>query len=582
MKLQAILHIPKSSAYAYPLAPKKFHVRLRTAKDDVEQAWLVIGNQYLWKTRERFPMEKTGSDALFDYFEATYCCEDTRLGYYFEISSGEECLVYAESGFHNPHTVNIDGERTEFLHFQFPYIHAQEVHQPPEWVRSAAFYQIFPERFWNGDPALSPEGTEPWGTPPTPSNFMGGDLKGVVQKLDHLTELGANAIYLTPIFEATSNHKYDTIDYTRIDPHFGDESTLVELVQQAHRRGIRIMLDGVFNHCGFYFRQFQDVLRHGEASPYKDWFHIHSFPVTLDPPNFDGFGIGPGMPKLNTQNPEVKEYLLGAVAKWTRTGIDGWRLDVSDEVDSDFWRDFRRTVKGINPEAVIIGENWWDAEPWLRGDQFDGVMNYEVQRACVLYFAQRKIHPQELQERLTRAWMRNTDQANFSMLNLLDSHDTPRFLTECGGDINRLIAAAVFQYSYPGMPCTYYGTEIGMTGTMDPGCRAAFDWDQEHWDQPLFQMYQKLIRARLQSEALQKGTLRFCSQGEVFAMKRATETETVLTVINQTDAPQTYTLPWQGRGTDLLEGNVYESTGGSLSIPLAPGAAALVRLEPTA
>ena len=393
MKLQAILHIPKSSAYAYPLAPKKFHVRLRTAKDDVEQAWLVIGNQYLWKTRERFPMEKTGSDALFDYFEATYCCEDTRLGYYFEISSGEECLVYAESGFHNPHTVNIDGERTEFLHFQFPYIHAQEVHQPPEWVRSAAFYQIFPERFWNGDPALSPEGTEPWGTPPTRSNFLGGDLKGVVQKLDHLTELGANAIYLTPIFEASSNHKYDTIDYTRIDPHFGDESTLVELVQQAHRRGIRIMLDGVFNHCGFYFRQFQDVLRHGEASPYKDWFHIHSFPVTLDPPNFDGFGIGPGMPKLNTQNPEVKEYLLGAVAKWTRTGIDGWRLDVSDEVDSDFWREFRRTVKDINPEAVIIGENWWDAEPWLRGDQFDGVMNYEVQRACVLYFAQRKIHP---------------------------------------------------------------------------------------------------------------------------------------------------------------------------------------------
>ena len=200
----------------------------------------------------------------------------------------------------------------------------------------------------------------------------------------------------------------------------------------------------------------------------------------------------------------------------------------------------------------------------------------------MLYFAQRKIHPQELQERLTRAWMRNTDQADFSMLNLLDSHDTPRFLTECGGDAKRLAAAAVFQYSYPGMPCTYYGTEIGMTGTMDPGCRAAFDWDQEHWDQPLFQMYQKLIRARLQSEALQKGTLRFCSQGEVFAMKRATATETVLTAINQTDAPQTYTLPWQGRGTDLLEGNVYESTGGSLSIPLAPGAAALVRLEPTA
>lgn len=593
MNRQAILHIPKSS-YAFPLSTSDIRIRLRAGKADLERVRLVIGNQYLWNTRQEFEMRRSGSDSMFDYYECDYHCTDTRLGYYFLLSRGEEEIIYAESGFLDPETVDIDKDRMRFVFFQFPYINGIDVHKKPSWVNEAVFYQIFPERFCNGDPDISPEDTAEWGDKPTPWNYFGGDLQGIIQKLPYLEELGVTALYLTPIFEALSNHKYDTVDYTRIDPHFGDESTLVELVQKAHERGIRIMLDGVFNHCGGGFRQFMDVAAHGEASPYKDWFHIHYFPVSFDPFNFEGFGstayvtcakaregLAPGeekkwcMPKLNTENPEVMEYLLGAVSKWTRTGIDGWRLDVSDEVDANFWREFRKTVRGINPDAVIIGENWWNAQPWLRGDQFDGVMNYAVQRASVLYFAQNRISPRQFEESLTEYLMRYSSQANDSMLNLLDSHDTPRFINTCGGNLGRLKNAAAFQYTYVGMPCTYYGTEIGMTGENDPDCRKTFDWNEENWDHELRAYYQKLIALRKTKKALQRGSVRFCSTENVFAMERVWENERLLVLINNTEDCQEYPLS-RAKGVDLLGGKEYAAGG---SIELAPYSAAVLAVE---
>ena len=577
MNLQAILHIPKSN-YAYPVSGLDFRVRLRAGRGDLDSVRLVIGNQYLWETREEFPMEKLGSDGLFDYYQYEYHCTDTRLGYYFLLKKGEEELIYTENGFLEPGSVDIDHDRIGFVHFQFPFINGIDVHKKPSWVNSAVFYQIFPERFCNGDPSLSPETVCQWGGKPDRMNFFGGDLPGVIQKLPYLSELGVNALYLTPIFEASTNHKYDTNDDPRIDPHFGDESTLVELVQKAHERGIRIMLDGVFNHCGFFFRQFQDVLKHGEKSPYRDWFHIKSFPVTLDPPNFDGFAIGPYMPKFNTENQEVMEYLLGAVAKWTRTGIDGWRLDVADEVDAHFWREFRKTVRGINPDAVIIGENWWNAEPWLRGDQFDGVMNYAVQRASVLYFAEDRIGPKKFEESLTENLVRYTDQANDCMLNLLDSHDTARFLNTCGGEAGRLKNAAVFQYTFVGMPCTYYGTEIGMTGGNDPDCRRTFDWEESHWNRELFEFYQKLMALRKGQKALQYGTVRFCSAGEVFAMERSCGEDTLVTVVNNTDGEQEFVLPGN-RALDLLSGAGYTGEAGKIRLKLPAFSSVILKKE---
>ena len=355
MNREAIFHNPVSN-YAFPISYEKFKVRLRAGKGDLDRVTLVIGNKYLWHTRKEVPMEVEGSDELFDYYSYVYPVDDPRVAYYFLLEKGDEQWLYGDSGFAKPELVNIDeDESSAFVNFHFPFINRIDIHKKPSWVNSAVFYQIFPERFCNGNPKLSPENVAPWGTAPDRQIFMGGDLPGITQKLSYLEELGVNALYLTPIFEATSNHKYDTVDYTRIDPHFGDESDLVELINQAHKRGIRVILDGVFNHCGGGFRQFQDVVEHGEESPFRDWFYIREFPVSFDPLNFDSFGDTPYtprhpglknlseeqlrtacMPKWNTENPQAKEYLLGAVAKWTRMGIDGWRLDVATEVDSHF------------------------------------------------------------------------------------------------------------------------------------------------------------------------------------------------------------------------------------------------------
>lgn len=588
MILEAIFHNPVSN-YAFPVSSQALKVRLRAAKGDLDRVRLVIGNKYLWNTRKELPMELGGCDKLFDYFECVYQVDDPRVAYYFILEKGDEVWLYGDNGLVKPEDVDVNADESAgFVNFHFPFINPIDVHQTPEWVHSAVFYQIFPERFCNGNPELSPEGVVPWGTTPDRNLFMGGDLPGITQKLPYLEELGVNALYLTPIFEARSNHKYDTVDYTRLDPHFGDETDLVELIQQAHKRGIKIILDGVFNHCGGGFRQFQDVVEHGETSPFKDWFYIREFPVSFDPLNFDAFGTTPYvprpesfksiplqvlkkacMPKLNTENPQVKEYLLGAVAKWTRMGIDGWRLDVAAEVDSYFWREFRETVRNINPQAVIIGEYWRNAQPWLQGDQFDGVMNYGVQRAAELYFAKDGATPQGFQEILTENLMRYSDQANHSMLNLLDSHDTARFLTLCHGNTGKLKNAASFLFTFVGMPCTCYGTEIGMTGENDPDCRKGFDWDTSHWDEDLRSHYQKLMALRKSKKALQYGTVKFCSQKDVFVMERCWEEEKLVVAINNTQQTQRCALPGN-RWKDLLGEGIFQQSHGSLEVEIPP------------
>ena len=262
----------------------------------------------------------------------------------------------------------------------------------PEWARHAVFYQIFPDRFANGDPANDPENTQPWGTPPSTHNFMGGDLQGIVDRLDYLAELGIGALYLNPIFQATSNHKYNTFDYLRIDPHFGDLATFHRLIAAAHGRGIRVVLDGVFNHCGRGFYAFHDVMENGGNSPYLRWFQIDRFPINPydgeRPANYRTWWDFRSLPKFNTGHPPVRRYLLDVARYWIEQGADGWRLDVPNEIaDHDFWREFRAVVKAANPEAYIVGEIWNDATPWLDGTQFDAVMNYLFRDLCRDFFA---------------------------------------------------------------------------------------------------------------------------------------------------------------------------------------------------
>lgn len=541
MLLEAIEHRPKNN-YAYAYNRDTVHIRVRTKKDDVERVVLWYGDKYDWDTLStETAMEKFATDSLFDYWQVQVKPPYKRLRYAFHFFSGADDIWLTESGFQHERPANCHS------FFDFPFLNAVDVFEPPAWVKEAVFYQIFPERFSNGDPSNDPIDVQPWGGTPKWNNFFGGDLKGVMDRLDYLEELGVNAIYFTPVFEAPSNHKYDTKDYFKVDPHFGDNQTLKELVRQCHQRGIRVMLDAVFNHAGFHFAPFQDVLKNGEASRYKDWFHIHSFPVQTQPrPNYHTFAFVPEMPKLNTENPEVKEYLLDVARYWIEeVGIDGWRLDVANEVDHQFWREFRRTVKEANPEAYILGEIWHDAMPWLQGDQFDAVMNYPFANAVLQFFAKGEGDSKQFAHQLMKVIAMYPQHVHESMFNLLDSHDTPRLLHTCREDKDRMKLAVLFQLSYPGVPCIYYGDEVGMTGDTDPDCRRTMIWDESKQDRDLFAFYRKLIALRKTHRAWRDGGFRFIHldcHPKMVAYERMDDENRFLFFLNTADSSIPLTL----------------------------------------
>jgi cyclomaltodextrinase / maltogenic alpha-amylase / neopullulanase len=416
----------------------------------------------------------------------------------------------------------------------------------PDWVKSAVFYQIFPDRFANGDPTNDPPHTELWGDAPTRRNHFGGDLQGIIDHLDYLKQLGVNAVYLNPIFEAPSNHKYDTRDYMRVDPQFGDTLTLHRLIDACHRHSIRIILDGVFNHTGVQFFAFADVKEKGSLSVYKDWYSFKSFPVgPASNPNYDcWWGYG-SLPRLNTDNPAVREYLFSVTRKWMDLGIDGWRLDVPNEISHEFWREWRTVVKSINPDAYIVGEIWEDGSPWLQGDQFDAVMNYRFRNACLDFFVQRKIGPAAFDEKLEEQRKGYPDEVSFALLNLLGSHDTERFLTLCSGNTAVLKLAMLFQMTYPGAPMVYYGDELGMQGGKDPGCRGTMVWEKGGRDTTLLRFTQNAIAIRNSHRLWRTGTIHGVLEDEkqgVYGFMRVGSGARGLVLLNRNDAPATVTL----------------------------------------
>jgi glycosidase len=421
----------------------------------------------------------------------------------------------------------------------------------PNWVKHAVFYQIFPERFANGDPARSPENVLPWGTLPTAKSFMGGDLRGIITHLDYLADLGVTALYLNPIFHATSNHKFDTYDYFRIDPHFGDMATFHELIDQAHQRGIRVILDAVLNHCGRGFFAFHDILENDAASPYLNWFHITKLPLhpydMTKPANYAGWWNLRSLPKFNTEHPPVRRFLLDVARYWIEQGADGWRLDVPNEIDDhDFWREFRHVVKTANPEAYIVGEIWEDASIWLDGTQFDAVMNYPWRDLCHDFFAHERLDAVHFGQGLAQLFQRHQREITLAQLNLLGSHDTARFITEAGGDVSRFYPAVLFQMTFPGAPCIYYGDEIGMEGAKDPGSRACFPWDTAQWNHELHAWVKHCIALRRDHPALRTGrfrTLPVANNRSVFAFARWDAHERLIILLNPKAQPATLDLP---------------------------------------
>ena len=541
MNLHALYHRPKSN-YSYCYDLKKVHIRLRAAKQDLDHVTLIFGDKYEWNKKKQKDMQLLCSDELYDYFAAEVEPEYGRLAYVFELAKDEEKLYFTEWG-----AVKEMKEQEVYQHFfQYPYMHESEIHVVPQWVKDTVFYQIFPERFFNGDAEINPDNISPWNSKPEPASFFGGDLKGIIEKIDYMESLGINGIYLTPIFESPTNHKYDTIDYFKIDPHFGDLSTLKELVQKCHAKGIRVILDAVFNHSGYLFEPFLDVVKRGADSPYFDWFHIHKWPFDVEDSSssYDAFAFASNMPKLNTQNPKVREYLISVAKYWIEEAdIDGWRLDVSDEVDNEFWRAFRRAVKSVKPDAYIIGENWLNSLQWLMGDQFDAVMNYPFTRSCLQYFAYNNISAAQFKSYINTIQMNQTQQVNEVMFNLLDSHDTARFLTLARCNKNSLKLAAAFQLAYVGAPCIYYGTEIGLEGAGDPDCRRTMEWNEANWDQELLNYYKSLISIRKNSEALRRGTFRWMdAKDDMVAFERKAGKERAIIILNNHEKEGFFTL----------------------------------------
>jgi cyclomaltodextrinase len=403
----------------------------------------------------------------------------------------------------------------------------------PDWVRDSIFYQIFPDRFCRGGNALSGTGIEPWGNRPTANNFFGGNLDGIGQKLDHLKELNINAVYLTPIFRAETNHKYDTADYYLIDPGFGSNESFKEFVENLHHHKIRLILDGVFNHSGKNFPPFVDLLKEGEKSPYRDWYRVLRFPLTIHPTTYETCGGSTYLPKLNLEHEEVRSFLLDVARFWIeKYGIDGWRLDSAVKVPRSFWKEFHATVKKASPEAYVVGELWWEPTPWLDQGLMDGGTNYVLRSLMLTFFARKEMDAEDFRFEIDSLVTRLGNAASY-MVNFLSSHDTPRAFSIFQGEVDYLRLAIIFLFCMVGTPMIYYGDEVGLPGQNDPDCRRCMPWEPREWNPTIFDCYKQLSKLRASEIALRRGDYEsLLAIDRLLVFRRFTADRNIIVVLN--------------------------------------------------
>ena len=439
--------------------------------------------------------------------------------------------------------------------------------QTPDWVKHAVFYQIFPDRFAKSQTSRKRlhhhDRWEDWHTMPTLQGYKGGDLWGITEKLDYIQDLGINAIYFTPIFQSASNHRYHTHDYYQVDPMLGGNAAFQEFLDESHRRDIKVVLDGVFNHSsrGFFF--FHDVLENGPHSPWVDWFKVYNWPVNAYngdyPANYEGWDNNRALPVFNHDNPEVREYIMEIAEHWIKLGVDGWRLDVPFEIKTPgFWQEFRDRVKAVNPEAYIVGEVWGDSRQWLDGTQFDGVMNYLFTGPTIAFVAGDQVDLDQVQSRdyqpypplfaaeygeKIQALLELYDwQIQLTQLNLLASHDTARLLSIAGGDRPSVELATLLLLTFPGAPSIYYGDEVGLPGALDPDSRRGFPPEAD-WDYKIFECHRQLIALRHAHPALRTGDYTVLhAEGAVYVFVRSLGDDRLTIAVNAGTTPAKITL----------------------------------------
>lgn len=525
------------------------HLRFRVQRGLLRGARLIYNcDKNRWNEfRDEADMTVSYTDSEAEYYSAAVPLTDRRFSYIFMLECEDGKTRYlSEEGL----TGDYDHTLAYFNFFQYTSQFPCDAMTVPDWVRSAACYQIFPERFAVGS-SLKDMGyvNTAWGAKPAPDSFYGGDLVGIRERLGYLSDLGVNVLYLTPVFCSPSNHKYDTTDYENVDPAFGGNTALRELIRDAHSRGIRVILDGVFNHCSRRHPFFLDAQKNGKDSPYYDWF------LWREDGTYLTFGSVKAMPKLNTGNPEVIHYFCDVAVRWMRDyGADGWRLDVADEISHRFLRTFREAVRAQNGDAVIIGEDWHRAMRYLNGDEYDGTMNYGLTKACLDLLAFETIDSSTFRDRLVRLYHTYSVAASLKMLNLLDSHDTERFLTRVKGDSRRFHAAAAILFFYPGIPCVYYGDEIGMEGGDDPDCRRCFDWERENWDMQTRCFIRQLVELK-KGPALSHGDFGMDEENGIITLTRSSPMQRVRLRVNGTGAA-TAGLPAYGIEISVSDGRV--------------------------
>jgi cyclomaltodextrinase len=552
------------------------------------------------------------------YWEVLLPAGRTRFSYSFAFRDGGGRPVYLV-----PAGVSNAVERLDRWTLDLEAMGSAEV---PDWVRGALIYQIFPERFSNGDPALTPPQSDPWGSAPDWLRFQGGDLVGIRGQVEYLAGLGVEAVYLNPVFASPSTHRYDAVDYYAVDPSLGGNRALDDLVAALHQRGMRLVLDASFNHCHPRFFAFADVLARGSASPYAGWFLVPDWPprVKVRPhllagdlearwgtylrhivegleaetgvpvevagdqgmlvePTYEAWYGVPTMPRVNLAHPEARHYFLGVATRWLiEHDIDGWRMDVARYVDPDFWGDFRRVCKQAKPDCYLLAEVMGDASPWLQGDRFDATMNYTFRDLCVGYFATRRLSTARFLEGFTRMLAQYSAAVTDANQNLLSSHDTERFLHAAGGERQRMVPAALFQLTAPGAPGIFYGDEVGMSGGEEPASRGAFPWhDPQGWDQGLLEMVRQLARLRKENPALRRGAWRLRWQAEeAFAFGRVLGGEEILVLVNRGPALPRVEVPVAATAPRVLwgEGRLRRAPGRLVLSGVGAGSGVVVAL----